>query len=411
MKIYLVGGAIRDELLNLPIGEKDYVVVGGSEKEMLEKKFIKVGKDFPVFIEPNTKEEYALARTEKKVSTGYYGFVCDASSDVTLEEDLKRRDLTINAMAKDENGNIIDPYNGRDDLKNKVLKHISEAFVEDPIRILRVARFKAKLHHLGFNIAPQTLNLMKEMVKQGELNEVTKERVWLEFSKALSYKSPQEFFIALRQCGALKIIFPALDNLWGIPQNKERHNGMCAGDHTMESLKESVNLTNEIDVRFAVLCHDLGKALTDYDKIHFVHTNHDELGVKPIKDWCNENTVPKNFRDLAICVTRFHVKLFNIFNKPEIILEILEGIDAFRKPERIKKFVIACLADLKGISVNKGNSEYALEYKQGTMLEKAYDEIKKIDTSNLQAQNLQGEDFARELKKLRLRAISNLLQA
>lgn len=420
MEIYLVGGAIRDNLLNLAIKEKDYVVVGSSEAEMLANNFLKVGKDFPVFLEPKTKEEYALARTEKKVGKGYYGFQCNTSKNVTLKDDLMRRDLTINAMALPSSYNIenifenkneiIDFFGGINDLEKKVLRHISDAFIEDPLRILRVARFKAKLHHLGFEIAHETMNLMQKMVASGELSDISVERIWLEIYKALGEKSPEEFFIALKNCGALKIIFPALDKLWRTKQNQERHFGLNAGIHTMSALKNAAELTTCKKTRFAVLCHDLGKGVTPKEKLPY-HIDHDENGIPIIDDWCKKYNVPKDFKKLAIAVCKYHVKLFHIFKKPTLILKILEGLDAFRNPDIVAKFATACFADLRGIPLNQKNMEkYYLQYEEAEFLKTAFEKIKKIDTTKLQGKNLTGKDFGLAVQKIREKIIEELLK-
>lgn len=427
MKTFLVGGAVRDELLNrnfhelfnrilekkLEIIEKDYVVVGATEEDMLKKGFIKVGKDFPVFLDPKTKEEYALARTEKKQGLGYYGFECNSSNTVTLEADLKRRDITINAIAKSEDGALIDPFEGQADLQNKIIRHVSSAFVEDPLRVLRVARFKAKLSFLGFTIHEQTKALMKQMVATGELNELTPERVWKEIYKALQEKSPEQFFETLRECGALKIIFPELDRLWGIPQNKEYHPEIDTGVHVMMALKEAARLTDgEAKVVFAVLCHDLGKGLTPRE-IWPSHKGHDLAGIEPIKAWCIKYNVPNIFRDLAIVVAKYHIKLHSIFHVIDKdikdgaagLLEILEGIDAFRNKDIINQFLLACLADIRG-RIGKENANYS----QGELLERAYNAAKAVKLTREEMQPLSGMEINNKIRKLRVDAIIKVCQ-
>ena len=267
MKIYLVGGAVRDDLLNYPVIEKDWVVVGACVNEMLELGYQQVGKDFPVFLHPVTKDEHALARTERNTAPGYKGFEVHASPDVTLEEDLIRRDLTINAIAKDEEGNLVDPYNGQADLQAKLLRHVSSAFSEDPVRILRVARFAARYAHLGFTVAEETLKLMQKMVADGEANALVAERVWQEFHKALGERNPEVFIQTLRDCNALKIILPEIDGLFGVPQPVEHHPEIDTGIHTLMVLQQATLLTSETSTRFAALCHDLGKALTPEEKL------------------------------------------------------------------------------------------------------------------------------------------------
>ena len=265
MKIYLVGGAVRDQLLGLEVHERDYVVVGSTPDEMLELGYKSVGKDFPVFLHPETKEEYALARLERKVSAGYTGFTTDCSKNVTLEDDLKRRDLTINAIAQDTEGNIIDPYNGQADLNNRILKHVSPAFTEDPVRILRLARFAARFAKLGFTVDAKTNNLMKLMVEDGEVDSLVAERVWRETERALGEDAPQVFFEVLNNCGALKKLFPEIYNLYGVPNPPKHHPEIDTGIHTMMVLEQAAKLSNNPRVRFAALVHDLGKATTPKD--------------------------------------------------------------------------------------------------------------------------------------------------
>lgn len=262
MEKYLVGGCVRDALLGLPVQDKDWVVVGATPAMMLQQGFIQVGKDFPVFLHPETKEEYALARTERKVGSGYYNFICDYEPTVTLEEDLARRDLTINAIAKTMDGKIIDPYGGQNDLQQKILRHVSAAFSEDPVRILRVARFVARFAPLGFSVDPETLQLMQEMVASGEVDALVPERVWQEMHRALQTDAPEVFFTCLRSCGALARIFPQLDCLWGVPQKAEYHPEIDTGEHIILALRQAAKLTSKPEVRFAVLCHDLGKGTT-----------------------------------------------------------------------------------------------------------------------------------------------------
>ena len=306
MKIYLVGGAVRDEILGYPFTEKDWVVVGATVDDMLAAGYQQVGKDFPVFLHPETKEEHALARTERKTAAGYKGFEVHASPDVTLEDDLVRRDLTINAIAKDENGEYVDPYNGIADIENKILRHVSDAFLEDPVRILRIARFLARYAHLGFSIAEETMELMKEMVSAGEVDALVPERVWQEMKKALSERTPGAFVTSLRDCGALQRILPELDCLFGVPQPEEHHPEIDTGIHTLMVLEQSCLLSDDADVRFAALLHDLGKGATP-KKEWPRHIAHEARGADIVKKVCQRLRIPNEYRDLAERTARFHL--------------------------------------------------------------------------------------------------------
>lgn len=360
MKIYLVGGALRDSLLDRPIQERDWVVVGASPQEMLAQGFIQVGKSFPVFLEPKTKEEYALARTEKKIGKGYYGFECNFSKEVTLEEDLKRRDLTINAMAIDrqyiDNNNVItditmhliDPYNGYSDLLAKQLRHVSDAFSEDPVRLLRVARFLARFGHLGFEVAPQTLVLMQDMVIEGEIDALVPERVWQEFESALKETTPVLFIQLLKQTGALSKLCPELDILYGIPQKAIYHPEVDTGVHMEMVLTKITQLSSDPVVRFAALVHDLGKGATPKEEWPS-HKGHEERGVPLIEAMCSRLKIPSAYKELAVIVSRYHLQCHRIFElKPSTILKVLQGVDAFRRPERFKNFLLVCQADAQG---------------------------------------------------------------
>ena len=348
MKTYLVGGCVRDQLLGRPIIDKDWVVVGATPSQMLQQGFLQVGKDFPVFLHPQTKEEYALARTERKSGPGYYGFECNFDPNVTLEEDLQRRDLTINAMAIDENGTIIDPFGGQRDLKNKTLRHVSIAFMEDPVRILRIARFAARFAHLGFTIAPETMRLMEQMVDNGEIDALVPERVWQEMCRALQEERPEVFFNTLRECGALAVIFPELDRLWGVPQKAEYHPEIDTGVHVMLALQQAVKITEKPEVRFAVLCHDLGKGITPAYQLPG-HPGHEERGVELIRNWCNKYRVPNAFKDLAIKVSRWHLHAHKVKElRPQTLVKLFQGLDAFRNPSILQDYIIACQADATG---------------------------------------------------------------
>jgi tRNA nucleotidyltransferase (CCA-adding enzyme) len=348
LEIYLVGGAVRDELLNLPVKEKDWVVVGSTPEEMKAQGFLQVGKDFPVFLHPVTHEEYALARTERKTGRGYTQFTCNASPDVTLEEDLKRRDLTINAIAKTQDGTFIDPYGGQEDLKNKLLRHVSLAFVEDPVRVLRIARFAARFAHLGFTIADDTMQLLCEMVQAGEVDALVPERVWQELHSALSEKNPEVFFQVLRNCGALKILFPELDQLFGVPNPIKWHPEVDTGIHILMVLEAACRLSSDPKVRFAALLHDVGKGLTPREEWPS-HPGHEERGVILIKALCERYRIPKNYTDLALLVGRYHGLCHKALElKPTTLVKLLKALDAFRKPQRFKQFLLACKADFQG---------------------------------------------------------------
>ena len=345
MKTYLVGGAVRDKLLGLTIKDHDWVVVGSSPEEMIAKGFEPVGKDFPVFLHPKTHEEYALARTERKTAPGYKGFVIHAAPNVTLEEDLARRDLTINAIAQSEDGSLIDPYDGQCDLRNKILRHVSPAFAEDPVRVLRIARFAARF---GFTIADETLILIKKMVAAKELDYLVPERVWQELEKALATAQPSLFFMALREAGALKSLFPEVDRLFGVPQVPKWHPEIDTGVHVMMVIDQSAKLTNDIAVRFAALCHDLGKGTTPADILP-QHNGHEARSIKLTQALCKRIRVPKEFETLAVKVAEYHTHLHLLFElRPATILQVIEALDAFRRPERFEQYLLASEADFRG---------------------------------------------------------------
>ena len=353
---FLVGGAVRDKLLNRAVQDRDYLVVGTSVEQMLSLGFTQVGKDFPVFLHPITKEEYALARTERKQGKGYTGFVCYAKPDVTIEEDLLRRDLTVNAMAMHSDGTIIDPYNGQQDLKNRVLRHVSNAFVEDPLRVLRVARFAARYHSYGFRIADETLRLMTSISVSGELLSLSAERIWQEIQLSLSEDNPEVFFEVLRSCQALKVLWPELDVLWGVPNPVEWHPEICSGVHTMMVLKQSVLLTSQSDetvmtrtaIRFAALCHDLGKGLTQSEKWPS-HRGHEKAGLPLVEKIATELKIPNHYKQLALKVCEHHLHCHKAFQlNPSTLLTLFNQIDVWRKPAEFEPFIIACKADFLG---------------------------------------------------------------
>ncbi len=348
MHVYKVGGAVRDALLGLDVADVDHVVTGEDEQSMLASGFEKVGRDFPVFLHPKTREEYALARTERKKGHGYTGFECFFSKDVTLEEDLKRRDLTVNAMAEDEDGHIIDPYGGREDLEKRVLRHVSSAFTEDPLRVLRVARFAAKLYHLGFKIAPKTLSLMRDMAESGELLALTPERVWNELYKALLTRNPEIFIEVLRDCGALKSVLPEVDALYGVPGPKRWHPEIDSGVHTCLTLARVSCESEDPMVRFAMLCHDLGKGLTPVS-VWPHHPLHHELGVKPLRTLCRRIKVPVHYERFAYKVVRYHSAMHHVYRGgAEGIVSLLDSLDAWRQGELIKPWVLCCKCDFLG---------------------------------------------------------------
>lgn len=346
--VYLVGGAVRDEQLGLPVRERDFVVVGASVETLLQQGFTQVGKDFPVFLHPHTKEEYALARTERKRAPGYHGFVVHADPNITLEQDLARRDLTINAIARATDGTLIDPFGGLEDLRARRLRHVSAAFVEDPVRILRVARFAARFAALGFQIAPETLELMRAMVDAGEVDALVPERVWQELTRALGEAQPSRFFIELRQCGALKILLPELDRLWGVPQPEPWHPEIDTGVHTMMVLDQAATLSEHPEVRFAALCHDLGKGATPADLLPR-HHGHEARSVELLEQVCARLPVPTRFRELARLVAREHGKVHKLDElRASTILGVFEDADLFRRPQRFEQLLLACEADFRG---------------------------------------------------------------
>jgi len=345
MKIYAVGGAVRDELLGLPVVDRDYVVVGATPEEMVARGFRPVGKDFPVFLHPETRREYALARTERKTARGYKGFRVSAAPEVTLKEDLARRDLTINAIARDEAGLLIDPYGGLADLKAGVLRHVSPAFVEDPVRVLRVARFAARF---GFAIAPGTLALMREMAANGEVDALVPERVWQELSRGLMEKIPSRMFLALRECGALARILPELDALFGVPQTERYHPEIDTGTHVMMAVDYAAAQNDDLPVRFAALTHDLGKGATPRAEWPR-HIGHEARSFELAKPLCRRLRVPNDCRELALLVARFHGVPLRAFElRPETLLKLLLDTDALRQPQRFEQFLQACTADCCG---------------------------------------------------------------
>lgn len=345
MKCFIVGGAVRDRLLGLAVKDRDWVVVGSTPEAMLAKGFRPVGKDFPVFLHPRTQEEYALARTERKVGRGYHGFTFHAAPDVTLEEDLIRRDLTINAIAEDDDGQLIDPHGGQSDLAARLLRHVSPAFAEDPVRILRLARFAARF---DFAVAPETMALMRQMVANGEVDALVAERVWAELAKGLMCDKPSRMFAVLRECGALARLLPEVDALFGVPQRADYHPEIDTGDHVMRVLDYSAACGQPLTVRFAALMHDLGKALTPADVLPR-HIGHEGRGEKPLLALCERLRVPADCRDLARLAVLYHTKIHTVAQlRDDTVLRLLRDCDALRRPERFLQLLASCVADTRG---------------------------------------------------------------
>ena len=403
MEIYLVGGYVRDQLLGIDTRDRDWVVVGATPGEMLALNYQQVGKDFPVFLHPKTNEEYALARTERKTAPGYAGFSFQTDASVTLEEDLARRDLTINAIAQAKDGSLVDPYNGQADLKNKILRHVSPAFVEDPVRILRVARFAARFAEMGFHIADETMQLMSDMVNNGEVDALVAERVWQETNTALAEKSPAVFFEVLRECGALKKLFPEIDQLWGVPQPEKHHPEIDTGVHTMMVLSQAAKLSADPRVRFAALVHDLGKGITPKDQWP-KHIEHEARGVPLVRQLCDRYRIPNDYRELALLVTRYHLHYHRAAElRDDTFLKTLEALDAFRRPERFELFLLACEADSRG---RTGYEDQVFE--QPEIYRKVFKAANAIDTKSLVEQGFKGGKIKEELYKLRIKAIHDI---
>ncbi|OUR67188.1 multifunctional CCA tRNA nucleotidyl transferase/2'3'-cyclic phosphodiesterase/2'nucleotidase/phosphatase [Cycloclasticus sp. 46_83_sub15_T18] len=402
MEIYLVGGAVRDQLLGYPVKDRDYVVVGATVDDMLQQGYSQVGKDFPVFLHPQTKAEYALARTERKLGVGYKGFEVYATPDVSLVDDLRRRDLTINAMAQNEDG-LVDPYGGMRDLQAKVLRHVSVHFKEDPLRILRLARFAARYAHLGFTVASETMSFMAEMVESGELSTLTAERVWQEVSRSLAEPSPEVFFNVLRQCGALAAILPEIDALFGVPQPEKHHPEIDTGLHTMMVLQQAVLLTDSPEVRFAALTHDLGKALTPAEYWPS-HHGHEKKGLTALKTLAARVRLPNDFTELAAKVMEFHGHAHRALElKAVTLLKVLESIGAFRQTSKLDDFLLACEAD------SKGRLGYETrEYPQAEWLRDVYRVANNVSAKEFVEQGLKGKQIGEAISKERLRLIQAL---
>lgn len=386
MKVYLVGGAVRDQLLGLPVIERDWVVVGSTPEALIQHGYQKVGRDFPVFLHPVTREEYALARTERKMGVGYYGFSCDFNPDVTLEEDLARRDLTINAMAIDETGALVDPYHGQDDLRAKIIRHVSPAFVEDPVRVLRVARFAARFHHLGFTLADETRLLMYTMVKRFELSHLVAERVWQEWQRSLCEKHPEVFITILRSCGALRVVLPEVDALFGVPSTKRYHPEIDSGIHTLMTLRVAVALSDDPMVRMAALVHDLGKAATPCAEWPS-HQGHEARGLPIIDSLCHRLRIPVEYRQLARMASRFHLIIHQLYElRANTVVQTLEQTDAFRRPALFLKLLLVCEADARGRGVG-----CSVDYPQAADWRRLFTDCTQLSAKALVADGYEGE--------------------
>lgn len=417
LDVYLVGGAVRDQLLDRAVKDHDYLVVGATVAQMLSLGFNQVGKDFPVFLHPTTKQEYALARTERKQGQGYTGFSCYAEPDVTIEQDLLRRDLTVNAMAMNSNGTIIDPYQGQQDIENRVLRHVSDAFIEDPLRVLRVARFAARYHSYGFTIANETIELMTKISESGELLSLSAERVWQEMQRTLSednnsnnrfeQASPEVFFQVLRQCQALKVLWPDLDNLWNVPNPAQWHPEICSGVHTMMVLKQAAILTvgndNRAAIRFAALCHDLGKGLTASE--HWPsHRGHEKAGLPLVEKIAKQLKIPTYYKQLALKVCEHHLHCHKAFQlKASTLLKIFDQLDVWRKPQVFDDFLIACKSDFLG-RLGFEHRPYPQEQFLKGAMRAAYQENAKLFVE----QGLKGIAIKEAVAKARLHAIKKV---
>lgn len=406
MEAYLVGGAVRDELLGLPVRERDWVVTGATPEEMVAAGYRPVGRDFPVFLHPETHEEYALARTERKSGRGYHGFVFHTGSDVTLEEDLRRRDLTVNAMARGPAGELVDPFDGRRDLEARLLRHVSEAFVEDPVRLLRVARFYARFAPLGFTVADDTKTLMRRMVDGGEVDHLVPERVWAETERSLALPEPQRFFELLREVGALARLFPELDALFGVPQPERHHPEIDSGIHTLMALAQAARLEGSTAVRFAVVCHDFGKGATPRGEWPS-HRGHEQAGVPLVRECCQRLGVPREHRDLALLVTRWHLHVHRADElRPGTVLKLLEAAAAFRRPERFDDLLLACEADARGRTGLEDR-----DYPQPERLRQALAAAQAVDARAIVEEGYAGPAIGEELRKRRITAIKRVPSA
>jgi len=402
MEIFLVGGAVRDALLKLPVKEKDWVVVGSTPDELLALGYRQVGKDFPVFLHPETKEEYALARTERKTGPGYTGFDVYAGEDVTLEQDLLRRDLTINAIAEMPDGTLVDPYQGQADIESRKLRHVSEAFREDPLRVLRVARFAARFHALGFSVAAETLQLMAEISSGSELQSLAAERVWRETQLALETGHPQVFFSVLRDCGALQVLFPEIDALFGVPQPEHWHPEIDTGIHTLLCLEQAALLSPQPETRFAALVHDLGKALTP-EEYWPSHRGHEMKGLPLIDQLCERSGAPKRFRELARHVAQFHLHAHKAMElRPDTVVRLFESIGAFRKPDSFEQFLLACEADMRGRTGMELDP-----YPQAERLRDYFQAADSVSAADVEPEH-SGKAIGKRIQELRIAAVKEI---
>lgn len=400
MQIYKVGGAVRDRLLGKTVADTDWVVVGATTDEMLGKGFRPVGADFPVFLHPKTNEEYALARTERKSGRGYGGFTFHASPEVTLEEDLIRRDLTINAIAEDEQGQLTDPYHGQEDLKARILRHVSPAFAEDPLRVLRVARFAARYAPEGFSIAPETLVLMQQLSESGELEALTPERSWKEISRALMESQPQVFIQVLRECGALKVLLPEVDALFGVPQPAAHHPEVDTGQHVLSVLEQAAAHQQPLSVRWACLLHDLGKGLTPESEWPR-HIAHEHTGLRLIKAVNARFKAPRDCQELALLVGQYHTHGHRALElKASTLFELLQSFDIYRRPQRFEEFIAACEMDARG---RLGLEQR--DYPQAAYLRGAAEVARTVAVQPLREQGFEGPELGEALKRERLKAL------
>ena len=406
MDIYLVGGAVRDRLLGRTPLERDFVVVGATPEDLLAMGYRPVGKDFPVFLHPDTGEQYALARTERKTGPGYYGFATHFAPDVTLEQDLARRDLTINAMAQAAAGVLVDPFGGQRDLAARLLRHVSPAFVEDPLRVLRVARFAARFAPLGFSVAPETLELMRQIVVRGELAALVPERVWVETERALGEDRPTVYFEVLHGCGALAAVFPEVAALDGVPQPARWHPEIDTFVHTMQVLEVAADLTRDTTVRFAALVHDVGKGLTPREDWPS-HVGHEESGARLIERLAARLRLPTEHRELAVMVARHHARAHRVAEqRPGTVLELLELTDAFRRPERFERFLLACEADARG----RGPELRARPYPQAARLRRALAAASSVRLDPELLAREKGPVIAERMRAARIDAIRGLAE-
>ena len=405
MHIYLVGGAVRDEQLGIPVSDRDWCVVGATPDDLLQLGYKRVGKDFPVFLHPETKEEYALARTERKTAAGYHGFEFDTSPDVTIEEDLGRRDLTINALAKDSDGQLVDPFGGAEDIRHRLLRHVSDAFAEDPVRILRAAKFAARFAHLGFRIAPETRDLMRQMVADGEADALVPDRVWKETEAALAGPNPRVFFEVLRACGALRAVYPEIDRLFGVPQPAKWHPEIDTGIHTMMVLEEAGRSSDDVATRFAALVHDLGKGVTPPEELPS-HRGHEIRGCKLIREMSRRLPVPRACRDLGLLVAEYHTHCHRALElKDKTIVKVLEATDAFRRPDRFEQFLRACEADARGRTGFEDR-----DYPQADLLRTAFAAAAAVDAAAIARESDEAR-IAENIRRARIAAVRQTQKA